>query len=551
MTKNELNTLVRKIQNECGLESPTKITYYWNEERKLVFKLFFESLAVPEDLKIDEENIQNMFTVNDTYLYEDDFLIKDYNTTHGFIEVIPNDQNFKIVNSYKELATEKETNTQEESIVRLAGKRLNEKVAREYGFILQESETPESEGEEATTKTENKENENSAALNSTATAYMCGEVTFVGKEEKDKLIQIFKEWIAFDNSDVKDLVKKVILKDELNSEEYSIVKAISETNVGSIVASISNESESESTKYCVYEDDEEYVTELVKAADKENSVVLLAPNTAEPPVLNEIQKKSDLNDALTSAWQNLQASAKNNFELVDRLTTEIASEFTSEKVFGSSGDLHTPFTAAFIEAQSGEKAKGEKEDFDGATWKEYEAKVPEIKNALEEMKNLTVDQSMAIRWVMQQAANMQVATIDEETRALIKQENQGFLSKLQDFFHQKGQDLKTFLSNSIANPSAWVAGAKTALAGTLDAAEITNSEVKATTDTDMGGAFGITGEVSHTSSNEPAKRTDKEPKEDTKNTFAKQNYFEEMLKVYCLLNREKFNQVVDKISIGE
>ena len=50
MTKGELAVIVKKVQAECGLEDPTKITYYRDEEGRVVFKLWFDSLILPETL---------------------------------------------------------------------------------------------------------------------------------------------------------------------------------------------------------------------------------------------------------------------------------------------------------------------------------------------------------------------------------------------------------------------------------------------------------------------------------------------------------------------
>ena len=48
MTKSDLETILLKIRNRCGLEEQTKITYYWDEEKRIVFKIFFDSLYLPE-----------------------------------------------------------------------------------------------------------------------------------------------------------------------------------------------------------------------------------------------------------------------------------------------------------------------------------------------------------------------------------------------------------------------------------------------------------------------------------------------------------------------
>lgn len=148
MTKGDLRTLVRKIQNECGLEAPSKITYFWDrsegeEPGTLVFKIFFDSLDVPRDLLVDEENINNMFTVKPVYEYEDDFTIRRFDTDHGYLEVVPEDQNFKIINSYKDAYQDDDQvqiEKREESLIRLAGKRISESFAKSKGYILAEAD---------------------------------------------------------------------------------------------------------------------------------------------------------------------------------------------------------------------------------------------------------------------------------------------------------------------------------------------------------------------------------------------------------------------------
>lgn len=142
MTKGELAVLVKKVQAECGLEDPTKITYYRDEEGKVVFKLWFDSLILPETLagkKKDEfewqANVNNTFINNEPYLYDDDFTILEYNEEKGWVKVLPDQQDFEIVESYNKLIDSKD-----EDSVRLQGKKLNEKVAKAYSLTLYEAE---------------------------------------------------------------------------------------------------------------------------------------------------------------------------------------------------------------------------------------------------------------------------------------------------------------------------------------------------------------------------------------------------------------------------
>ena len=535
MTKGELNTLIRKVQNECGLESPTKITYYWNAEDKLVFKLFFESLAVPDSLKIEEEHIQNLFTVNNIYPYEDDFLISSYNTEHGYVEVIPTDQQFKVINSYKELANARD-NSINESIVVLAGRRLNEKVAQAHGYILQEAEEDiPAEGENVDTATEGEENANKAAANSTTMAWMCGQVVFIGKDEKEKIATVFTEWAKLGASAYKDMAQKVLLTDGLDLESSAIVTGISNTNVNDVLHGITNQESEDNAKLCTYDSNVEFVKALVDAADKDNSIVVLAPNTTKPDVLNVFSKEEPVDDTLSNAWQDLQNTSKSNFELCDRITKELATEFTSEQVYGTTADAHSPFTAAYMMAQTGEKVEGEKESSaDKSLWEEYANKVPDIKQALEEMKNLTNNQNWALLWVRQQAANLQVATITNDLRDKIKQENKS-LAKNSFLKRPTKEDFRNITSAFLSAAIGAESKSGSDVTGTKGSGDML----------DDGKLFGSTARVDDKNINLP--KGDEEKKEKPKKLFGKESYFEEMLNVYCLLNKDRLNQVVEKI----
>ena len=142
MTKGELAVIVKKVQAECGLEDPIKITYYRDEEGRVVFKLWFDSLILPETLagkKKDEfewqANVNNTFINNEPYLYDDDFTILEYNEEKGWVKVLPDQQDFEIVESYNKLIDSKDGD-----LVRLQGKKLNEKVAKAYSLTLYEAE---------------------------------------------------------------------------------------------------------------------------------------------------------------------------------------------------------------------------------------------------------------------------------------------------------------------------------------------------------------------------------------------------------------------------
>jgi len=146
MTKGELKTIILKIQNRCGLEEPTRITYYWDEKNRIVFKAFFESLYLPESLRVDSEFIKNTFITQNVYEYTDDFEILELNQDEGFVKFVTDNQDFKIADSYTDVP--KDTGDEKTEQVVLAGSRLNETFARRKKFILFES-TPSKEEEEA------------------------------------------------------------------------------------------------------------------------------------------------------------------------------------------------------------------------------------------------------------------------------------------------------------------------------------------------------------------------------------------------------------------
>lgn len=142
MKKEELLTIIKKIQNRCYLEDPVKVTYYWNEDHKVVFKIYFESLYLPKELRIGKDTIQNTFVTQNVYEYEDDFEILELNQDQGYIKVLPDNQNFKVINSYK-AANAPETK-EESSLVHLASSYLKENFATSKGYLLQEG-TPDTE----------------------------------------------------------------------------------------------------------------------------------------------------------------------------------------------------------------------------------------------------------------------------------------------------------------------------------------------------------------------------------------------------------------------
>lgn len=148
MTKEDLVTIIQKIKNRCGLETATKITYYWKDD-KVVFKIYFDSLYLPENMRINNDNVLESFIQSNVYEYKDDFTILGLNQDEGYIEVLPEDQKFKIIKKYKDL-----TDTKNESYLHLADKQFNETLAKEKGFILNELTIP-TEGKGSNTDLDN------------------------------------------------------------------------------------------------------------------------------------------------------------------------------------------------------------------------------------------------------------------------------------------------------------------------------------------------------------------------------------------------------------
>lgn len=156
MKKSDLETIIKKIQNRCYLEKPTKVTYYWNDDHQVVFKIFFESLYLPKELRVNEDNIQNNFLTQNVYEYKDDFTILELNQDEGYIKVLPDDQNFKIIHNYRE--ANKNESIEEFKKVHLSTKNIKETFATFKGYLLQE-DTPEDD-QEKVNEVPNTENDN-------------------------------------------------------------------------------------------------------------------------------------------------------------------------------------------------------------------------------------------------------------------------------------------------------------------------------------------------------------------------------------------------------
>lgn len=167
MKRGALNTIIKKIQSECCLEEPTKITYFWNDKNQAVFKLFFDSLYIPDDLVLEEEDVLNTFSRQDAYLYEDDFRIDEINTKKGYLTFIPNTQDFKTVSRYKDAKEAKDDSKDKSEIQQecylVMGKHLNEAFSRWNNFILQEEDDDDQQEVEQDTETAEVETDEASA----------------------------------------------------------------------------------------------------------------------------------------------------------------------------------------------------------------------------------------------------------------------------------------------------------------------------------------------------------------------------------------------------
>lgn len=222
MKKSELETIIKKIQNRCYLEDPTKITYYWNKEHKVVFKIFFDSLYLPANLRIDEDKLQNTFIQQNVYEFEDDFEILGLNLDEGYIKVLPDNQNFKVVNNYRE-ANKPETK-EESVIVHLASRNLKEFFARSKNYILQEAdEIPtESDKIDKTVEKETQKEPEDANIFVVATAFTLSD-SAIGKN-------------GIINKALNEVINHVNEKDTKSKVIFSIPKVISGTPATDLIS---------------------------------------------------------------------------------------------------------------------------------------------------------------------------------------------------------------------------------------------------------------------------------------------------------------------------
>ena len=208
MTKTDLETILLKIRNRCGLEEQTKITYYWDEEKRIVFKVFFDSLYLPKELRVGEDNIQNMFLTQNVYAYKDDFQILELNQDEGFVKILPDDQDFVVIDSYKaakQSDEESKKDKEKEEAVKLAGKRLNEGYALMKGYLLQEdgddsaTDQKNLKGEDPVTnmkKAQTPESKEPVAIHAYVAVINNPIQSGAGKTTKDSLVKALKSLLA-------------------------------------------------------------------------------------------------------------------------------------------------------------------------------------------------------------------------------------------------------------------------------------------------------------------------------------------------------------------
>lgn len=137
MKKSELKVIIDKVRNRCGLEEPTKVTYDRNDDGQIVFRFYFDSLYLPPEMQFNEPKVLNTFVRKDLYEFKDEFQITKLDKKKGFVEVLPDDQHFKVVKSYKDA---KEAQKDEESVHLHDGNRLNENFISDLNLILRESD---------------------------------------------------------------------------------------------------------------------------------------------------------------------------------------------------------------------------------------------------------------------------------------------------------------------------------------------------------------------------------------------------------------------------
>lgn len=148
MNKTEMQLILKKIRGECGLGEPEKLTYYRNKDGKVVFKAWFDELITPQEL-IDTDReasdtkrnkIYSQFHDEDQIEYEDDFAIVDFNLHKGWVKFIPNDQDYKYVESFRDIKQDKLglLEVDKQSITLVKGNLIKESAASSYGFIYED-----------------------------------------------------------------------------------------------------------------------------------------------------------------------------------------------------------------------------------------------------------------------------------------------------------------------------------------------------------------------------------------------------------------------------
>lgn len=277
MKRKDLDTIIRKIQNRCYLENPTRITYFFDDDENVVFKIFFDSLCIPEKLRLYTDNVQNMFSVTNGYEYEDDFKILELNQDMGYIKVLPDCQKFDIVGSYKE-AADKKDDKKEENVL-LADKKLNESFAKANKFILFEDELIDTES--SNTATEEIEAEQLVPKEAFVISVACA----LAKDS----VEIFKQAIAKvkDYPGVENEKKAVFLTiPKINGHLYNcaiqeslrlFTEAVQEV-AGDTYSYLAVEGNTKCQEFLEKTDIQKihYLTESAQQAIKDNNVIKLA-----------------------------------------------------------------------------------------------------------------------------------------------------------------------------------------------------------------------------------------------------------------------------------
>ena len=540
MTKGDLKILIKKIQNECGLEDVSKVTYFWKEDGKLAFKFFFDSLALPEELKLDVEKVKNQFSTQNAYEYLDDFEITDLNTRSGYIEVVPDDQNFKVINSYKD-ANEADDEVKENRVL-LAGPRLNETFAKNKGYILQEDEDK----------------------NQNQIVYVYAKSNLIGQQEapllKNAMINLIKNCKENAEKGIvpKNTVFKLCIGDGWD-EMHSVTRAINNYNTNLIAHEAFNK-EYDVLKDLILFDYKDY-TDAMLAAGKDRSMIIKISEDETPAKLQGLETVEDA-QLTVDDWRNIESLGKQDADTINQYLDEFLKKFV-EEALGTDPNKDTPFKARYKKACEGdaksepekvepekvepeevkpepvegaeesnseESANSETEETAAQKDKEVEDNMDDnqkMTNAIAAAKDLSPYWAYGIEWGMQQLElNKPVNISKEDYEEVVKNSN---LKKIAGFNSKETKTPEELLDNFKKETIELSSLGKTAAQGT-DAME-------------GGSAFDISGVTSDTSGPD----LDKNQKEDNSIDLTRALYT-----VYCLIHKDEYEpNVINKISIPQ